>query len=94
MIGGEKKKKGKLSGGAIAGIVVGSVVILLLVVFALILLCRSGDKTRSVDNVNNIVGLKEEQQLHGKITRKRSSEGVLDLRKTFLIFDFEIGVVL
>ena len=73
VIGGEKKKKGKLSGGAIAGIVVGSVVILLLVVFALILLCRSGDKTRSVDNVNNIVGLKEEQQLHGEVGIERGN---------------------
>ncbi|TKY44813.1 inactive receptor kinase [Spatholobus suberectus] len=65
VIGGEKKKKGKLSGGAIAGIVVGCVVVLLLVVFALILLCRSGNKTRNVDNnVNNMVALKEQ---HGEV---------------------------
>jgi len=66
VIGGEKKK-GKLSGGAIAGIVVGCVVALLLVVFALILLCRSGNKTRSVDNVSNMVGLKEEPLQHGEV---------------------------
>lgn len=44
------KKKGKLSGGAIAGIVIGSVVILLIVVFALIVLCRNrnGEKIDEV----------------------------------------------
>jgi len=67
VIGGEKKKGKKLSGGAIAGIVVGCVVALLLVVFALILLCRSGKKTRSVDNVSNVVVLKEEPQQHGEV---------------------------
>ncbi|KAG2385112.1 inactive receptor [Vigna angularis] len=66
VIGGGKKK-GKLSGGAIAGIVVGCVVALLLVLFALIILCRSGNKTRSVDNVSNVVGLKEEPQQHGEV---------------------------
>ena len=66
VIGGEKKK-GKLSGGAIAGIVVGCVVALLFVVFALILLCRRGNKTRSVDNVSNMVGLKEEPQHNGEL---------------------------
>ncbi|CAJ1952106.1 unnamed protein product [Sphenostylis stenocarpa] len=66
VIGGEKKK-GKLSGGAIAGIVVGCVVALLLVAFTLILFCRSGNKTRSVDNVSNLVALKEEPQQHGEV---------------------------
>ncbi|RDX72951.1 putative inactive receptor kinase, partial [Mucuna pruriens] len=65
--GGNKKKKGSLSGGAIAGIVVGCAVVLLLLVFALILLCRSGNKTRNVDNVNNMVGFKEEQQHRGEV---------------------------
>ncbi|XP_020222047.1 probable inactive receptor kinase At1g48480 [Cajanus cajan] len=67
VIDGERKKKGKLSGGAIAGIVVGSVVVLLLVVFALILLCRSGNKTRSDDNANTMVGFKQEEEQHGEV---------------------------
>ncbi|XP_027358537.1 probable inactive receptor kinase At1g48480 isoform X2 [Abrus precatorius] len=64
VIEGERKKKSKLSGGAIAGIVIGCVVVLLLVVFALILLCRnkSGSKTRSVDS---IVTMKQQEKHDG-----------------------------
>ncbi|TYI93587.1 hypothetical protein E1A91_D02G145300v1 [Gossypium mustelinum] len=47
----EKKKKSKLSGGAIAGIVIGSVLGFLLIVVILMILCRkkSSKKSRSID---------------------------------------------
>ncbi|KAF5179635.1 Leucine-rich repeat receptor-like protein kinase pxc1 [Thalictrum thalictroides] len=48
---GEKNKKKKLSGGAIAGIAIGSVIAFLLIVLIIFLLCRkrSSRKTRAVD---------------------------------------------
>ncbi|KAE8676147.1 putative inactive receptor kinase [Hibiscus syriacus] len=48
---GEKEKKSKLSGGAIAGIIIGSVLGFLLIVMILMILCRknSSKKSRSID---------------------------------------------
>ncbi|MBA0828334.1 hypothetical protein Goarm_013017, partial [Gossypium armourianum] len=50
-LSGSKKKKSKLSGGAIAGIVIGSVLGFLLIVVILMILCRkkSSKKSRSID---------------------------------------------